>query len=136
MLIEELLGYTLNFEDEDAPVDTQLRQAIDDLLLRMRKSGTTEISLGNFARELDKDVDDIKFDARDPELRNILITRLQESDWVKEVTNDKIVIKTEADTQPVNDPGAEIKATRQKQLDKVSKDAMANVRKQSSGETL
>lgn len=135
MLVEELLGYRLQLEDVES-IDSDLKYAIDDLILQLRKSNTAEIDFNLFAKELDRAVDGIVVDINDSEFKNVLIQQLEKNDWVKEITNDKIVIKKDGDLKLINDPGAEMKAARKKQTDKVSKQAMKNVKDKSSGKEL
>jgi hypothetical protein len=64
-----------------------------------------------------------------------LIQRLESNDSVKDVSNDKIVIKREGEFSAAPDAGAETAARRKQQTAQVAKNAMSDLKQKSkSGE--
>jgi len=126
MIITELLGHPLVIEGDDV----ELQYAIDDIILRARKGGVTELNLVDLAGELDHMVGTF-IDPRNPEFKEKLMSVLEQNDWVSEVhATGKIVIKTPGEFQPggAEEPGDEIEQARDDQEAKVAKIASKNVR--------
>ncbi len=126
MIITELLGHPLVIEGDDV----ELQYAIDDIILRARKGGVTELNLLDLAGELSHMVG-IFIDPQNEEFKEKLMSVLQQNDWVSEVNpTGKIVIKTPGEFQPggAGEPGDEIEQVRNDQHAKAQKIASKNVK--------
>jgi hypothetical protein len=128
MLINEVLGHKLDLTEFDISPDIRLEQALDDIILRLRQGNIDEVGLADIAGEINKEIPTIDVDINDPEFKNDLIRALEENDWVKEVSEDKVFLNRDGDFEPTIEPGAEMKAKRKRTVADVSKQAMKNVK--------
>jgi len=127
MLIEEIIKKKTIFLEGLSP---ELRDDIDDILLRARIGNIPNLNINDLAGELNKSTE-IYINPRDPEFKNNLINYLQKSDVVKGIspTGNIILKKIGGKDKPdKSKPGNEIEKERNKLKQKVQKTASKNVR--------
>lgn len=131
MLIKELISQRLK-EDNHFNADSQLDQAVDDIILRLRQNGIEKFDVRELANEINTTIDNIYLNPSDPEFRKDLINILQRNDWVTNVSGSEVYLKQGDDSVGnSSDAGSELKKVRDKQHIKAQKTASKNIKRKS-----
>lgn len=135
MLIEELLGKQIIFESNNSSSEEELKDIINDIILRLRQSDIEELDLNLLAVELGRELDGIYINIDDAETKNLIINLVKQNDWVKGITpNGVIQIKKTGEVDIDDDQlGDELKKAKEKEQSKIQKIASKNVKAKSKG---